>query len=267
MALIEVSDAGFAWPRRAGAGREAFERVSFEVEQGELVAILGPSGCGKSSLLQCTAGLEDLQRGSIRIDGGRPLLLFQDAYLLPWLTVEENVLSGRTLASRRKTFSNDVSDILSAIGMLEHRSLHPHELSGGMRQRAALGRALANGASILLMDEPFSALDHLTRTRMGEFLLTVRETFGVTIVFVTHSVDEAAMLADRILMMSGSPGTIAQRIEVDLPRPRGLADPDFNRLRGEILSSLAETAAADPRARRPPSPPAPATVLWDPSRA
>lgn len=243
MAVIEVDEAGFAWPRRSGTGMAAFERVTFSADPGQLVAILGPSGCGKSSLLQCLAGLEPLSSGDIRIadrEGhAHPLLLFQDAYLFPWLTVEANVRAGRQLRSIGPAPDRDVSQILASIGMTESRGLYPHELSGGMRQRVALGRALANGPSILLMDEPFSALDHLSRLKMGEFLLSVRDAFNITTLFVTHSVDEAIMLADKIVMMRGSPGTVSDILDVTMPRPRGLADTAFNRLRAQLIELLA----------------------------
>jgi ABC-type nitrate/sulfonate/bicarbonate transport system ATPase subunit len=250
--MIEISGAHFSWSTQPD--RRAFEDIDLEIARGELVAVLGPSGCGKSSLLQCIAGLQHLGGGTLKIGSdsqpARALLLFQDAHLFPWSTVRGNIELGRKLGPNDDGSAlarNDKTDeILQAIDMQDHADRYPGQLSGGMRQRVALGRALANEPDILLLDEPFSALDFRARARMGEFLLSIWRDYALTIVFVTHSIDEAIELADRIVIMSDAPGRIIDTLLVTSPRPRDLAVPEHLLLRADIMRHFthSETASA-----------------------
>ena len=219
----------------------ALDGIDLEISQGELVCLLGPSGCGKSTLLNILAGFERASEGSVDFEGapvrgaGRDrVMFFQDAgaALLPWLSVEENV---RFALRVRKLPKSDwpaiIDKYLAMVGLQEHRRKFPSQLSGGMRQRLQIARALAVEPKVLLMDEPFGALDALTRRRMHGFLLEIWQRTGKTIVFVTHDIAEAVTLADRICVMSVGPGSrITEVIDVRLPRPRDLADAAAGKL-------------------------------------
>ena len=236
-----------------GEGAErylALDGIQLEVSQGELVCLLGPSGCGKSTLLNILAGFERASEGSVDFEGapvrgaGRDrVMFFQDAgaALLPWLSVEENV---RFALRVRKLPKGDwpaiIDKYLAMVGLQEHRRKFPLQLSGGMRQRLQIARALAVEPKVLLMDEPFGALDALTRRRMHGFLLEIWQRTGKTIVFVTHDIAEAVTLADRICVMSVGPGSrITELIPVPLARPRDLTDPAaaklFKRVEGLLM--------------------------------
>lgn len=225
----------------------ALDGVSCRIRPREFVSILGPSGCGKSTLLNILAGFEQPTAGTVLVDG-QPVrgpgpdrgVVFQEYALFPWLTVEQNIDFGlRNLrvppAERRRRVREAVA--LVGLGGFEHR--FPRELSGGMRQRVGLARVLVMNPSILLLDEPFAALDALTRRLLQDQLLDVWSTTRTTVVLVTHSVDEALVLSDRIHVMSARPGRILQVIDVPLSRPRDLASPELNALRGEIHRLLA----------------------------
>jgi len=222
-----------------GEGAErylALDGIQLEVSEGEFVCLLGPSGCGKSTLLNILAGFERATEGSVDFEGapvrgaGRDrVMFFQDAgaALLPWLSVEENVRFALRVRSVPKAEWPAITDkYLAMVGLQEHRRKFPAQLSGGMRQRLQIARALAVEPKVLLMDEPFGALDALTRRRMHGFLLEIWQRTGKTIVFVTHDIAEAVTLADRICIMSLGPGSrISEVIDVKLPRPRDIADP------------------------------------------
>jgi NitT/TauT family transport system ATP-binding protein len=222
-----------------GEGAErylALDGIHLDVSQGEFVCLLGPSGCGKSTLLNILAGFERATAGSVDFEGapvrgaGRDrVMFFQDAgaALLPWLSVEENVRFALRVRSVRKAEWPAIIDkVLAMVGLEEHRRKFPAQLSGGMRQRLQVARALAVEPKVLLMDEPFGALDALTRRRMHGFLLDIWQRTRTTIVFVTHDIAEAVTLADRICIMSLGPGSrISEVIDVRLPRPRDIADP------------------------------------------
>jgi NitT/TauT family transport system ATP-binding protein len=222
-----------------GEGAEryvALDGIQLEVSQGEFVCLLGPSGCGKSTLLNILAGFERATAGSVEFEGapvrgaGRDrVMFFQDAgaALLPWLSVEENVrFALRVRGVPKAEWPAIIDKYLAMVGLQEHRRKFPAQLSGGMRQRLQIARALAVEPKVLLMDEPFGALDALTRRRMHGFLLDIWQRTGKTIVFVTHDIAEAVTLADRIWIMSLGPGSrIVELIEVGLPRPRDIADP------------------------------------------
>ncbi len=219
----------------------ALDGIDLEVSQGELVCLLGPSGCGKSTLLNILAGFDQASAGSVDFEGapvrgaGKDrVMFFQDAgaALLPWLSAEENVrFALRVRKVPKSEWPAIIDKYLEMVGLKEHRHKFPAQLSGGMRQRLQIARALAAEPKVLLMDEPFGALDALTRRRMHGFLLDIWQRTGKTIVFVTHDIAEAVTLADRICVMSVGPGSrITELIRVDLPRPRDLADPQAGKL-------------------------------------
>jgi len=208
---------------------EAVSRVSFSVEAGEFVAILGPSGCGKSTLLMMCAGLEPVTSGTISIDGdavtaprARVGVMFQDSTLLPWKTTLENILFPVRIQKRPfAEYRERAHDLIRMVGLSGFESKKPHQLSGGMRQRVAICRALITDPDILLMDEPFSALDAMTRDEMNDALLDIWDRYRKTGLFVTHSIREAVYLADRVLVMTRRPATIVEDLRIPFARPRG----------------------------------------------
>ena len=227
----------------------ALDGIHLDVSQGEFVCLLGPSGCGKSTLLNILAGFDRATEGAVDFEGtpvrgaGRDrVMFFQDAgaALLPWLSVEENVsFALRVRKVPKADWPAIIDKYLAMVGLQEHRRKFPAQLSGGMRQRLQVARALAVEPKVLLMDEPFGALDALTRRRMHGFLLEIWQRTGKTIVFVTHDIAEAVTLADRICIMSLGPGSrIVEVMEVALPRPRDLADPAAGKLFKKIEGLL-----------------------------
>ncbi len=209
----------------------ALDAVTFDVDAGEVVTLLGPSGCGKTTILRLIAGLETPTAGSITVAGEAPDVarrakrvgfVPQSPALLPWRTVEANarLLLDINRGASPSTPSTSVDELLAEVGLDDFREAYPHELSGGMQQRVGLVRAFALDAPILLMDEPFAALDEMTRTDMRHLLGRLTEPLGTTVVFVTHSVPEATFLSDRVAVMSSRPGTITESITIDLPHPR-----------------------------------------------
>jgi NitT/TauT family transport system ATP-binding protein len=232
----------------------ALDGVDVEIVKGELFCLLGPSGCGKSTLLNILAGFEPATSGSVTAGGvavtgaGRDrVMFFQDAgsALFPWLTVEENVRFGlRVRKIPRREWDGIIDKYLRMVDLDRHRGKFPAQLSGGMRQRLQIARALAVEPEVLLMDEPFGALDALTRRRMHAVLLSIWERTGKTIVFVTHDIAEAILLADRIAMMSVGPNSrITNIFDVGRPRPRDLTDPEVAQLFHEIEALLAPALA------------------------
>jgi sulfonate transport system ATP-binding protein len=238
MLFVESADKIYPNGTRALAG------LSLEVGEGEIVAVVGGSGCGKSTLLRLAAGLDQPTGGRIRLDGEtitapNPLvgLVFQEPRLLPWLTVEQNV--GFGLADRsREERERLVREVLQRVGLATHSHCWPRELSGGQTQRVAIARALAPRPKVLLLDEPFSALDAFTRASLHEHLLDLWAAFRPTLVLVTHDVEEAAFLADRVLVMQPNPGRIAASIDVDLARPRDRYGIEIEQLKRRILWAL-----------------------------
>ncbi len=212
------------------SGHLAVDRVTLDVAPGQFVCLLGPSGCGKSTLLNCVAGYVTPAAGRIKVDDERVTrpgpdrgMVFQQYSLFPWKTVRQNVEFGPRMAGKP---SSEVAAIcihfLDMVGLAMHADKYPNQLSGGMQQRVGIARALANSPSVLLMDEPFGALDAQTRTLMQENLLRIWNAVKSTVVFVTHDIDEAIFLADRVVVMSAAPGRIVADLEIDLERPRGL---------------------------------------------
>jgi NitT/TauT family transport system ATP-binding protein len=216
----------------------ALDDISLTVRRGEFVCLLGASGCGKSTLLNLVAGLDRPTFGTVERTGA-PSFMFQDAALFPWLTVARNVelplRLQRVPTARRRARVAELLDLVQ-LGAFAHRQ--PHELSGGMRQRAALARALAHDADILLMDEPFGALDAMTRDILHDELERIWQVTGRTILFVTHNVREAARLGDRIVLLTSRPGRVAEEFIVDLPRPRRIEDAAVAALAGHITTRL-----------------------------
>jgi len=203
----------------------ALSRASLRVAEGEFVCLLGRSGCGKSTLLSMIAGLIRPTSGTIDTRGNRVGMMFQDANLFSWLTVAGNIeLALRLSGVPRRDWPTRVAELLEIVQLPDARDKRPHELSGGMRQRVALARSLAQECRILLMDEPFAALDALTRDGMHEEIERIWSERGITVVFVTHNVREAARLGDRVVIMSPSPGRIVDEVRIDLPRPRRMED-------------------------------------------
>ena len=224
----------------------ALEGIDLDVTQGEFVALLGPSGCGKSTLLNLIAGFEFPTGGTLQV-GGAPVeapgpsrgVVFQEAALFPWLTVWENVIFGpRVQGMPKADYEGRAEEMLRIVGLSDFKNHLPVQLSGGMRQRVGIARILTLGSRVLLMDEPFGALDAQTRLTMQELLLSVWQQLKPTIIFVTHDIDEAIFLADTIYVMSVRPGRIQQRIEVPLGRPRTITDTTseaFNTMKRDIL--------------------------------
>lgn len=223
----------------------ALAGVDLSVQPGELVSLVGPSGCGKSTLLRMIAGLETATLGDLALDGesiGGPHyergLVFQDPSLFPWLSVFGNVAFG---LKARKTYAGNSSEVLEYIRMVGLQGFekhYPYQLSGGMAQRVSLARSFANSPKVLLMDEPFGALDAFTRMQMQDELLRIWQERGTTILLVTHDVDEAVYISDRIIVMSPRPGRIQKVIDVDIPRPRARNNAQFLNIRTNILEIL-----------------------------
>jgi len=231
----------------------ALENVDLSIEKGEFVALIGHSGCGKSTLLNIVAGLQKPTRGVVFLDGDvidgpgpDRAVIFQDHSLLPWLTVEENVRLAvdKTMAGKPRAARRDwVMHNLDLVQMAHAAAKRPAELSGGMKQRVGIARAIAMSPRVLLMDEPFGALDALTRASLQDAVMTIQSKLNNTVVMITHDVDEAVLLADRVVMMTNGPAaTIGEDLRVDLPRPRNrieMADtPAYNHARHEILHFL-----------------------------
>jgi NitT/TauT family transport system ATP-binding protein len=223
----------------------AVEDMSIQVREREFVAILGPSGCGKSTLLKMIAGLLPPSRGTVLVDGQpvtEPLerlgMVFQSPVLLRWRTVINNVLfPAEALGQRNKAMRERALALLELVGLKGFEQRYPHELSGGMAQRVSLARALLLDPRLLLMDEPFGALDALTRDEMGFELLRIWQERPKTVVFVTHSISEAVLLADRVLVMTARPGKLALDLKIDLPRPRSARMRTLPRF-GDIVAGL-----------------------------
>jgi NitT/TauT family transport system ATP-binding protein len=219
----------------------ALDRVSLEVRRGEFLCLLGASGCGKSTLLSIIAGLDRPSAGTVDTQGARTALMFQESALFPWLTAQRNVeLALKLRGVPRRERAEQALHLLDVVRLGEFARKAPHELSGGMRQRVALARALAQQADILLMDEPFGALDAMTRDVLHDELERVWSETGLTVVFVTHNVREAARLGDRVVLLSSRPGRVAEEYDVPFDRPRRIEDPEVSALAGTITERLRE---------------------------
>jgi NitT/TauT family transport system ATP-binding protein len=230
----------------------ALQDITFGVASGEFVCLLGPSGCGKSTLLNIIAGLEKPEGGRVLMDGQRlvgpgrdRVLIFQEAALFPWLNVRDNVAFGLAVAGLpRSERAARINRYLELVGLSDFQRSYTHELSGGMRQRVALARALALDPQVLLMDEPFAALDAQTRDMLHDELQEIWAQTGKTILFVTHNVREALVLGDRVLLMTARPGRIKREFRCDLPRPRYIEDHALVDAAREVLVDLREEVIA-----------------------
>jgi ABC-type nitrate/sulfonate/bicarbonate transport system ATPase subunit len=249
---------------RGGQGVRVLERIDVEVRQGEFVCFVGPSGCGKTTLLNIIAGFLPAPRGEVLVEGEpvrgpdpRRIFIFQEGGVFPWLTVRDNVgfaLRGKSCAERARV----VRHYVDMVGLTGFEGAYPHELSGGMRQRVEIARALAADPEIIYMDEPFGALDYFTRLKMRVDLVRIWQQERKTVLFVTHDIDEAIQLAERVVVLGRRPATIQLVVVVDLPRPR---DPDsaaYLETRGRILAAMGvslrngmglDEGAADPAVR------------------
>jgi len=221
-----------------GAAVAALDRVDLDVAEGEFVAVVGASGCGKTTLLNLIAGLDQPTAGQVEVTG-LPTLMFQDAALFPWLTVVDNVaLPLRLAGTKRGPRRHRAEELLEAVHLPGQAHRRPHELSGGMRQRVALARALVQDADLLLMDEPFGALDAMTRDLLHDELERLWTLRRFSAVFVTHNVREAVRLADRVVLLTSRPGRVAATFEIDLPRPRRIDSAPVATLAGTITDRL-----------------------------
>jgi sulfonate transport system ATP-binding protein len=217
----------------------ALAAVNLDVAEKEFLCVVGASGCGKSTLLNLIAGLDQPSAGTIDTGGRKVAFMFQEATLFPWLTAGQNVdLALKLRGCPKEGRPQRVAELLELVHLGGRQDKRPHELSGGMRQRTALARVLAQDAEIVLMDEPFAALDAMTRDSMHDEIERIHLELGLTIVFVTHNVREAVRLADRTVLFSSSPGRVKSEYRVDIPRPRRIDDPDVAALSGELTDEL-----------------------------
>jgi NitT/TauT family transport system ATP-binding protein len=243
MGFLALENVSRVFPGMSGAlPTQALERTDLSVEDNDFIAILGPSGCGKSTLLRIVAGLDTPTTGRVMLDGepvARPGpdrgMVFQSYTLFPWLTVRENILFGT------RSTAEKADSLVGNVGLRGFENHYPKMLSGGMQQRTALARALANDPKILLLDEPFGALDNQTRALMQELLLGIWEADRKTVLFVTHDIDEAIFLANRVAVMSARPGRIKAIVPIELPHPRHYTTkttPEFSRYKAELTEEI-----------------------------
>ncbi|MDR3402728.1 MAG: ABC transporter ATP-binding protein [Chthoniobacter sp.] len=239
-----------------------FDHLSFDIHRREFITIIGPSGCGKSTFIRIAAGLDDSSGGEILLDG-KPVsgpgpdrgMVFQGYTLFPWRTVKQNVMFGLELQGKSSSVAeSEARQWLEMVGLSRFEESYPHELSGGMKQRVAIARALANEPRILIMDEPFGALDALTRCKMQNYLLQIWKRVDVTILFITHDLDEAIYLSDRILVLGVNPGGAREFIENPVPRPRTVAQllsPEFLAVKARLDELIHAPASEDEEDKLP----------------
>jgi len=253
-AALRLENVSKVFQTADGSEKAALDGVSMSLAAGELVSLVGPSGCGKSTLLRLVAGLDRPTAGAIRA-GAEPItgpsadrgVVFQDPSLFPWLTVRKNVQAGPRARGTLRAQRHEVEQFIRLVGLDGFEDHYPHQLSGGMAQRAALARALINHPKMLLLDEPLGSLDAFTRMRMQDEVLRVWRSRGTTMLLVTHDVDEAIYMSDRIVILTPRPGHVEHVIPVPLERPRDRSSPAFLALRGRILQLL-HFNRADPAA-------------------
>lgn len=239
---IEIKDAGKTFLQK-GEEFTALEGVNLSIEKGEFICLLGPSGCGKSTLLNAIAGFDPVNHGSIKIDGEevtqpstRNVTIFQNYGLLPWRTVKRNVELGLESKGINKEERGKIADkYIDLVGLTNFKNSHPRQLSGGMQQRVAIARALAVDPEILFMDEPFGALDAITRMKLQDDILDICRNENKTIIFVTHDIEEAVFLADRIVVMTPNPGKVKSVVSVPLKHYRDRTSGDFLKVRDKIF--------------------------------
>ncbi|WP_366556282.1 ABC transporter ATP-binding protein [Aquibaculum sediminis] len=242
--MLDISQLSKTFADGGGLTHTALEGVDLRIGDREIVSLVGTSGCGKSTLLRLVCGLDRPTGGDIRLEG-RPVtgpspnvgMVFQEPRLMPWLSVTENVRLALLDLPRREQ-ERRIADALEKVGLADFASALPRQLSGGMAQRVAIARALVRQPSVLLLDEPFSALDSFTRLKLQDHLVELWEREGFTLILVTHDVEEAVVLSDRVVVLRGHPGRIHRSVEVDLPRPRSRTAIEVQRLKEEIIASL-----------------------------
>jgi len=243
--VIDIRDLWMSFPgKQSGQLIHVLERIDLQVTPGEFVCIVGPSGCGKSTLLNIIGGFLHQTRGDALVEGQpvsgpdpRRIFVFQENGVFPWLTVRENIGFG-LLAKPEEEREKTVAHYIEMVGLTGFENSYPRELSGGMRQRVEIARALAANPDIIYMDEPFGALDFITRLKMRSDLIRIWQTEKKTVLFVTHDIEEAVQLADRVIIMSRRPATIQQVIDVPLPRPRDLDSAGYLHTRDEIFQAM-----------------------------
>ena len=250
---IKISDVDRIYTDTDGKAVQALKDVDLDIRAGEFISLIGPSGCGKTTLLRLIAGLDKPQAGSLYIDGTKISgtepergYVFQQGSLFPWLDVEHNIAYGLRARGQLRAKKANVKEYISMVGLEGFEKSYPHQISGGMAQRVAIARALINEPKALLLDEPMGALDSFTRADLQDKLLELWKEKGTTMILVTHDIDEAIYLSDRIIIMTPRPGKISHVIDVDLPRPRHRGGAEFLALRREILE-LFELAQAQPQ--------------------
>ncbi|GHV72208.1 ABC transporter ATP-binding protein [Spirochaetia bacterium] len=242
---IRIRGVRKSFPQVDGSAVVALNNIDLEFSSGEFVSLIGPSGCGKSTLLRLIAGLNRPDSGTLDLDGEEITapgcergLVFQDPTLFPWKNIYENIAFGLRARKVYREEKGSIPEFIKLVGLEGFEKSYPHQLSGGMAQRASLARALVNKPKVLLLDEPLGALDAFTRMNMQDEILKIWEQRGMTTVMVTHDVDEAIYMATRIVVMSARPAKIEQVINVEMGRPRQRDDPDFLELRARILKIL-----------------------------
>ncbi|WP_414446995.1 ABC transporter ATP-binding protein [Burkholderia sp. 22PA0099] len=255
--VVSLDGVTVEYASNGGQGRvRALDNISLEVKRGEFVAVLGPSGCGKSTLLRVLGGLMPPSRGTVKVGGKEVVgprpdvgIVFQDPTLLPWKTIRQNVMLPATVAKLKgREIEARADNLLQMVGLQDFAKRFPFELSGGMRQRAGIARGLLNDPNVLLMDEPFGALDAMTRERMNEEIARIWAESGTSILFITHSIPEAVLLSDRIVVLSSRPGKVVEVIENKLPRPRSLsimATKEFGEYAAHLRSLFQVSGAID----------------------
>jgi ABC-type nitrate/sulfonate/bicarbonate transport system ATPase subunit len=250
---MEVKDVSRVFRDSHGNDVIALDHVSLSVQSGEFVSLIGPSGCGKTTLLRLIAGLDNPQAGEVLVDGETVTgtshergYVFQQTNLFPWETVEENIAFGLKARGVYKQYRGDVAEYIEMAGLKGFERTYPHKISGGMAQRASLARALINRPKALLLDEPLGALDSFTRMDLQEKLLELWQKFSATMILVTHDIDEAVYLSDRIVIMTPRPGKISEVIDADYPRPRNRSSARFVELRNSVLEKFHLAGAEAP---------------------
>jgi len=251
--IIEGRSVTKEYAGRDGSITHALAGVDVAFDEGKITLLIGPSGCGKTTLLNIIAGFEQASSGAV-LENGTPItapdprrgVIFQDPNLFPWLTVFENLMFGPNVRGEDKAAAEARAlSLLDMVGLMKFRDHYPHQLSGGMRHRIAIIRTLANAPDILLADEPFTALDEHTRRKIQRDFYDIVARTQKTVIFVTHNIEEAIYLADRMVIMSPSPGRIKQIIDIDLPRPRDILDLRFNEYRAMLFNLITPDVVAD----------------------
>jgi NitT/TauT family transport system ATP-binding protein len=251
MGKLEIRSLNQSFPREDGSRLVVLDNIRFEVEDKEFVCILGSSGCGKTTLLRMIAGLDIAESGSILLDGEeirgtspKVGMVFQEYSLFPWRTVIDNIAFGLEMQGMVRDERYRIAEhYLNLVNLAQFRNSYPSELSGGMRQRVAVARALALDPVLLLMDEPFGALDAQTRNMLQQELLEIWQKTKKTVIFITHSVDEAVYLSDRIIVLTPRPGRVCQIFKIDLPRPRNRTSVEFAEVRREVLDLISQNCS------------------------